>query len=296
MIGFLHVAKRQALSLPRVVMLKSEPGIGDSTFGAMPELLDGTPQQILTLFVVRSPSPVKPDSLSVAGGRRSVGRDPANDWVLPDRDAQISRRHFIVVYQERSWQLIDLPMNGIFLNRERRPIGPGNHRILSNGDRIRLGPYEVKVGLTDVKSDPGLPGDDDDPGGADRKRPVGTDIYSAAALIEAYLERLLKLIPSEVVSIYPVGRSLLDGASQGFWAVICLIICVVFRSRLTRGADGRPQWDVVGISAISFVIWIYVLGSHLPGLNLFLGHQVWPALAMIVWTTITPTIYMARSA
>src|SRR3954467_13764112 len=30
--------------------------------------------------------------------------------------------------------------------------------------------------------------------------------------------------------------------------------------------EGQPQWAAVGISSVSFVIWIYVLGSHIPGL------------------------------
>ncbi len=58
----------------------------------------------------------------------------------------------------------------------------------------------------------------------------------ASASLEAYLERLLKLIPAEVVSIYPVGRPLIaNDAQEGLWAVVCLVVCVIFRLKMTRG-------------------------------------------------------------
>jgi hypothetical protein len=121
----------------------------------------------------------------------------------------------------------------------------------------------------------------------------GGDDMSGA--LEAYLERLLKLIPAEVVSIYPVGRSLIDNdGQQGLWALICLAICVLFRARMTRGPDGRPQWVAISIAAISFMIWVYVLGSHVPGLTLPAGYRVWPALMLLVWTSVIPALYTGQ--
>ena len=88
---------------------------------------------------------------------------------------------------------------------------------------------------------------------------------------EAYLERLLKLIPAEVVSLYPVGHSLLDQAAerqQGMWTLLCLIVCVVFRLRATKTPDGHPQWVAVRIAAVSF----YHLGICAP-VRLFFGYM-----------------------
>jgi pSer/pThr/pTyr-binding forkhead associated (FHA) protein len=289
MAGFLHVAKRQARSLSNLA--------SQGTRGAAENVSPGAgPRSRLTLVVIRSPGAGQRESHLVAGSRYSVGRDSDNDLVLREAGTKISRRHFAVGYWDEHWQLSDYSTNGTYLNRETKPIGSGARRTLNNGDRIRLGPYEIEVKITEEAvvetPDPWVE--------SVRPRDDYQELYSAStgyvAVLEAYVERLLKLIPTEVVSIYPVGRALLGNGQDGIWAVICLIICVVFRCRLTRGSDGDPQWDAVGISAVSFIIWVYVLGSHLPGFPLPSEYHVWPALAMIAWTTITPTIFMARSA
>jgi multidrug transporter EmrE-like cation transporter len=290
MTGFLHVAKRQARSLSDLALLAARPVLVPDMPGA-----GSRPQQRLTLVVVRSPGAPRRESHLVPGSRYSVGRDSENDLVLREAGTKVSRRHFVVGYRGGQWQLSDLSMNGTYLNMESKPIGAGTRRTLSNGDRIRLGPYEIEVKLTEeAVEEPDLRAN------VARARDDYQELYSATtgyvAVLEAYIERLLKLIPTEVVSIYPVGRALLGNKQDGIWAIICLVVCIVFRCRLTRGSDGEPQWDAVGISAVSFIIWVYVLGSHLPGLPLSADYRVWPALAMIVWTTMTPTLFMARSA
>jgi hypothetical protein len=128
-------------------------------------------------------------------------------------------------------------------------------------------------------------------------RPTAKGADQTSDTLDAYLERLLKLIPTEVVSIYPVGRSLIgDDAQQGLWAVVCLGVCVLFRSRMTRGPNGRPQWTAVGIAAVSFVIWVYVLGAHVLGLSLPTEYKVWPALTLLAWTTVIPVFYTGSAA
>jgi hypothetical protein len=290
MAGFLHVAKRQARSLSDLALLAARPVQVPDMPGA-----GSRPQQRLTLVVIRSPGAPQRESHLVPGSRYSVGRDSDNDLVLREAGTQISRRHFVVFYRDGQWQLSDLSTNGTYLNKESRPIGAGTPRTLSNGDRIRLGPYKIEVKLMEEAVEA-----PDFRANVARSRDDYQELYSTAtgyvAFLEAYIERLLKLIPTEVVSIYPVGRALLSNRQDGLWAVICLVVCIVFRCRLTRGSDGQPQWDAVGISAVSFIIWVYVLGSHLPWLALSADYRVWPALAMIAWTTVTPTLFMARSA
>jgi hypothetical protein len=282
MTGFLHVAKRQPLSLPMPMLA------ADKTMAA-------APGSGLSLAMVRAPASVPRQVHSFSHWVCSVGRAPDNDLVLSDPEAQISRRHFTLAYRDGGWTITDQSTNGTFLNRDPRPIGVGKRRNLLDGDHVRAGSFEFEVrfaqnaGVNETENPPHH--------GAGVERTPSDYAESVTAAIEAYLERLLKLIPAEVVSIYPIGRALLSGETpQGLWAVACLVICFVFRSRLTRGADGRSQWDAVGISCVSFIIWVYMLGSHIPGLRLPAGYEVLPALIMIAWTTLTPTIYMARSA
>jgi type VI secretion system protein ImpI/type VI secretion system protein len=101
----------------------------------------------LTMTVLRCPDAVAPETRSVAGGELSVGRGPGVDWVLPDPERLLSKRHFALAYRSGVWQLADTSTNGTFLNRETAPIGINAVRKLADGDRVRLGVYEIEVRL-----------------------------------------------------------------------------------------------------------------------------------------------------
>jgi predicted component of type VI protein secretion system len=79
----------------------------------------------------------------------SVGRGPNVDWVLPDPDQVVSRHHFTIIQRSGGWFIIDESSNGTYANRDRKPIGRGNRRRLSNRDRINVGPYELEVTVED---------------------------------------------------------------------------------------------------------------------------------------------------
>jgi type VI secretion system FHA domain protein len=103
----------------------------------------------LTMTVLRCPDAVAPETRNVPGGEFSVGRGPGVDWVLPDPERLLSKRHFAVAFRSGGWQLADTSTNGTFLNREAGPIGAGDVRSLRDGDRVRLGAYEIEVRLVE---------------------------------------------------------------------------------------------------------------------------------------------------
>ncbi len=113
----------------------------------------------LTMTVLRCPDAVAPETRSVPGGEFSVGRGPGVDWILPDPERLLSKRHFAVAYRGGSWQLADTSTNGTFINREPGAIGTGDVRSLRDGDRVRLGDYEIEVRLVeDAAQRPGASG------------------------------------------------------------------------------------------------------------------------------------------
>ena len=79
----------------------------------------------------------------------SVGRGPNVDWVLPDPDQVVSRHHFTIIQRPGGWFIIDESSNGTYANRDRKPIGRGNRRRLTNRDRIHVGPYELEATVED---------------------------------------------------------------------------------------------------------------------------------------------------
>jgi type VI secretion system FHA domain protein len=113
----------------------------------------------LTLNVLRCPERAAPETRSITGGELSVGRGPGADWVLPDPERLLSKRHLLVAFRGGGWQLADISTNGTFLNRETGPVGRGQVRDLRDGDRLRLGEYEIEVRLAA----------EDEPKGTDRR-------------------------------------------------------------------------------------------------------------------------------
>jgi type VI secretion system protein ImpI/type VI secretion system protein len=99
----------------------------------------------LTLSLLRYPEGTAPETRRITRGAFGIGRGPDNDWVLADPDRHLSKRHCVLSWQGDFWQIADLSTNGTFLNGESAPIGPGQVRDLRNGDRLRLGGYEMEL-------------------------------------------------------------------------------------------------------------------------------------------------------
>lgn len=104
----------------------------------------------LTLAMLRCPDNVAPETRAVAGGEFSIGRGPENDWVLPDPERGLSKRHCVFAFRAGGWQVADLSTNGTFLNREGEAIGRVQARDLRNGDRLSFGAYEIEVHIAEA--------------------------------------------------------------------------------------------------------------------------------------------------
>ena len=83
----------------------------------------------------------------VTGGR--IGRSADNDWVLPDPDRYISSHHAAVRFQAGKWILEDVSTNGVFVNSSETPLSQHGPYALKDGDRIRMGDYDILVSLDD---------------------------------------------------------------------------------------------------------------------------------------------------
>lgn len=103
----------------------------------------------LVLSVLRCPDQVAPETREIGGGEFNIGRGVDNDWVLTDPERHLSKRHCVVAFRSGTWQLADVSTNGTFLNRESEPVGTGEPRTLRDGDRLRLGAYEIEVRISE---------------------------------------------------------------------------------------------------------------------------------------------------
>jgi type VI secretion system protein len=81
----------------------------------------------------------------VTGGR--IGRSTDNDWVLPDPDRYVSSHHCKVSFRAGKWILEDTSTNGVFVNGSDTPVSIEGPYTLQDGDRLRLGDYEILVSI-----------------------------------------------------------------------------------------------------------------------------------------------------
>ena len=95
--------------------------------------------------MIRCPDDVAPERREVHGGEFTLGRGDDNQWVIPDPERHVSKKHCRVVYAMGDWELHDLSSNGTYLNHAAEPLGRGIPQKLQNGDRITFGPYELEV-------------------------------------------------------------------------------------------------------------------------------------------------------
>ncbi len=82
----------------------------------------------------------------------TIGRSLQNDWILPDPDRFISGRHATIDFKGGIYYLADISSNGVYVNDEAEPIGKGNPRRLFDGDRLRLGDFEIEVSVDSGES------------------------------------------------------------------------------------------------------------------------------------------------
>lgn len=125
--------------------------------------------------------------------------------------------------------------------------------------------------------------------------------------IKGYLERLIKLVPSEVVGLYLAGKGAIqtkfsnptpDAAEAKYWigwTLFCLAAVVLIRTWATRVPNESPQWAAVGISLASFGIWVYSMGDVFSRVERLHHDALLGALLVLGWTFVVPIFYKGDS-
>ncbi|MDP9064265.1 MAG: type VI secretion system-associated FHA domain protein TagH, partial [Pseudomonadota bacterium] len=77
----------------------------------------------------------------------SIGRAADNHWILPDPERYLSGKHARIDYEDGEYRLTDTSSNGTFINGGKAPLGRNQQHPIKDGDRVRLGDYEVRASL-----------------------------------------------------------------------------------------------------------------------------------------------------
>jgi type VI secretion system protein len=84
-------------------------------------------------------------AFGVNGG--TIGRALDNDWVLPDTARVVSGHHCEIEYRGGAYWLKDTSTNGVFVNGSDDPVSVSGPVELRDGDRLRIGDYELLVSV-----------------------------------------------------------------------------------------------------------------------------------------------------
>lgn len=118
---------------------------------------------------------------------------------------------------------------------------------------------------------------------------------------DGWLTRLAKLIPAEALAFYgticgmiPAGQS----HRQSYLVVltvITLLFTISVRIWVTTYPNGRPQWSLVAISAISFLLWACALPAGSSPLDLPPNEQFIVPIISFIWVTLISTFYKPKT-
>lgn len=111
---------------------------------------------------------------------------------------------------------------------------------------------------------------------------------------DLYKDRLIKLIPGEVVALYLVGQGIIPQEGtwvQFVWIVICLVGLIMFRIQGTRDPvqNQSPQIPSVIIASLAFLIWVYTLGGPFASIGIHIPYV--GSLLVLIWTFFIPLVY-----
>jgi uncharacterized membrane protein HdeD (DUF308 family) len=122
------------------------------------------------------------------------------------------------------------------------------------------------------------------------ERPLGAP---AAEPYDNYITKLLKLIPADVIAVYLTGLALIPTSLPDnqkivpmVWLGICFIFVIIVRYLVTKDKDTPPNWMIIAISAVSFLIWSYSMGGPWATYNLYIAYI--GGLLVLGWTFLIP--------
>jgi type VI secretion system protein len=111
-------------------------------------------------------------------GQLSVGRDESSDWTLPSK--VVSRCHCVISGSGKRFRLTDTSKNGVFVDDGDKPVGKDKTIDLCDGQRLRVGDYEIRVGIDSGEGDrreaPGVTVIEEVPEPVRRRTPIETGL------------------------------------------------------------------------------------------------------------------------
>ena len=103
-----------------------------------------------------------------------------------------------------------------------------------------------------------------------------------------YQEKLLKLIPSEIVAAYLALQGIVPEEHSKWGLLFISIILLILTPFYLKKFQNVTHWLQLTITTLSFIIWIYTLGGPFELWGLYIP---WiGSIVMVIWTLIVPLL------
>jgi magnesium-transporting ATPase (P-type) len=110
--------------------------------------------------------------------------------------------------------------------------------------------------------------------------------------VQNYQDRLLKLIPSEIVGAYIFLQGVIPQAYARWGTTVVAFILLVMTPLYLNRIQKVKRADQVMITTISFVVWLYSLGGPFQFWGLY---EAWiSSVILVLWTLAVPLFFNPR--
>lgn len=145
-------------------------------------------------------TPGQQESFTSDRNRISIGRGSENDLTLPDPQRFMSGTHCCIENRGGAWHLTDTSTNGVFMNGSSQRVERGESVALNDGDRIKLGDYELEFQSRAAQTTAG-PFEDDEDYFAPPPTPQPSDTGQAGKEVNTPLSQMDSSLLGDGVSI-----------------------------------------------------------------------------------------------
>jgi hypothetical protein len=123
-------------------------------------------------------------------------------------------------------------------------------------------------------------------------RPSGNLQTPAPTTPDPYKDRLLKLIPAEVVAVYLGVFQIMTNQKSEQWMYLLVFFLLLVGNIFYKMKAGVHDWVQLLIASIAYFLWVCSLGGPVP--NWYIGSQSAQSISAIfvpIFTFFVPLIY-----
>jgi hypothetical protein len=109
---------------------------------------------------------------------------------------------------------------------------------------------------------------------------------------DPFQDRLLKLIPAEVVTVYTAVFQILKTAKIEEWVYWLVFALLLIANILYKKQAGVKDWRQLLISSVAYVLWVLSIGGPIPDFHI--GKQdavILSSILVPIYTLFVPVIY-----